>query len=68
MTLNQLNDYFNAFLKKENFPADPSLNGIQIQNRRPDEKEIKKVAFAVDACEATAFMNVFLLLETMTWR
>lgn len=54
MTLNQLNDYFNAFLKKENFPADPSLNGIQIQNRRPDEKEIKKVAFAVDACEATA--------------
>ena len=54
MTLNQLNDYFNDFLKKENFPADPSRNGIQIQNREPDSKEIKKVAFAVDACQATA--------------
>ena len=54
MTLTQLNDYFNAFLKKENFSSDPSLNGIQIQNREPDGKQIKKVAFAVDACEATA--------------
>ena len=54
MTLNQLNDYFNAFLKKEDFSRDVSLNGIQIQNSEPDKKEIKKVAFAVDACEATA--------------
>ena len=58
MTLNQLNDYFNSFLKKENFPADPSRNGIQIQNREPDSKEIKKVAFAVDACQATARLAV----------
>lgn len=54
MTLFQLNDYFNSFLHKENFMADPSRNGIQIQNSTPSEKEIKKVAFAVDACEATA--------------
>lgn len=54
MTLNQLNNYFNDFLKKEDFPGDPSLNGIQIENSSPDSKEIKKIAFAVDACEATA--------------
>ncbi len=54
MTLNELDNYFNAFLKKENYPADPSLNGIQIQNAEPDSKQIKKIAFAVDACEATA--------------
>jgi len=54
VTLNELNNYFNAFLKKEDFSRDPSLNGIQIQNSEPDCKQIKKVAFAVDACEATA--------------
>lgn len=54
MTLNQLNNFFNDFLKKEDFPGDPSLNGIQIENSSPDSKEIKKIAFAVDACEATA--------------
>lgn len=54
MTLLQLNDFFNEFLKKEDFPSDPSLNGIQIENSAPDTKEIKKIAFAVDACEATA--------------
>lgn len=54
MTLNEFDDWANSFLKKENFPADPSLNGIQIQNAQPDSKQIKKVAFAVDACEATA--------------
>lgn len=54
MTLNQFNDYLNAFLKKENFPSDPSLNGIQIENSAPEKKEIKKIAFAVDACEASA--------------
>lgn len=54
MTLNQLNNYLNDFLHKENFPGDPSLNGIQIENSSPDSKEIKKIAFAVDACEASA--------------
>lgn len=54
MTLNELDAWFNAFLKKEDFAGDPSLNGIQIQNSAPDSLEIKKVAFAVDACEATA--------------
>ena len=54
MTLTEFNKFLNDFLQKENFPHDPSLNGIQIQNSEPDSKEIKKVAFAVDACEATA--------------
>lgn len=54
MTLNELDAYFNSFLKKENYSNDVSLNGIQIQNSAPDSKEIKKVAFAVDACEETA--------------
>lgn len=54
LTLVQLNNYFNDFLKKEDFPGDPSRNGIQIENSSPDTKEIKKIAFAVDACEATA--------------
>jgi dinuclear metal center YbgI/SA1388 family protein len=54
MTLAELDSYFNSFLRREAFPGDPSRNGIQIQNSAPDEKEITKVAFAVDACEATA--------------
>ena len=54
MTLNELNRYFNSFLHKEDYDSDISLNGIQISNSAPDEKQIKKVAFAVDACEATA--------------
>lgn len=54
MTLIELDEYFNSFLNKENYSGDISLNGIQIQNSAPDKKEIKKVAFAVDACEATA--------------
>lgn len=58
MTLIEINDYFNSFLKKENFPHDPSLNGIQIQNSAPAEKQIRKVAFAVDASEATAKLAV----------
>ena len=49
MTLNELDLYFNSFLKKEEFAADPSRNGIQIQNSSPAGKEITKVAFAVDA-------------------
>lgn len=54
MNLIQIDEYFNEFLKKENFMSDISLNGIQIQNKSPDSKEIKKIAFAVDACEETA--------------
>ena len=54
MTLIELNDYFNSFLQRENYVSDPSLNGIQIQNKEPVSKQIKKVAFAVDACEETA--------------
>jgi putative NIF3 family GTP cyclohydrolase 1 type 2 len=49
MTLYELDAYFNSFLKKENFAADPSRNGIQIQNSAPGKKKIKKAAFAVDA-------------------
>lgn len=54
MTLNELDAWFNSFLKKEDFPGDPSRNGIQIQNAAPDSKEIKTVAFALDACEASS--------------
>jgi len=65
MTLIQLNDYFNSFLKKENFAADPSRNGIQIQNSLPDEKQIKKVAFAVDACEESALQAAKLKADVL---
>ncbi len=54
MTLCELDEYFNSFLHRENFLPDPSRNGIQIANSDPGKKEIKKVAFAVDACEDTA--------------
>ena len=54
MTLHELDSWFNSFLKKEDFASDISLNGIQIENSLPDEKQIKKIAFAVDACEKTA--------------
>jgi len=54
MTLIELDNWFNSFLKKEDYPSDPSLNGIQIQNSDPSGKQIQKIAFAVDACEATA--------------
>lgn len=54
MTLNELYEWANGFLKKENYSGDPSMNGIQIQNSEPDSKQIKKVAFAVDAAEETA--------------
>lgn len=54
MTLLELAEYFNSFLHIEDFPADPSRNGIQIENSSPAEKQITKVAFATDACEATA--------------
>ena len=54
MTLYEFDNYINTFLHKEDFSSDISLNGIQIQNSDPNGKQIKKVAFAVDACEATA--------------
>ena len=54
MILNEFDAWLNAFLKKEDFSADPSRNGIQIQNAAPASKEVKTIAFAVDACEATA--------------
>ena len=51
MTLNELCKYFNEFLHIEDFPSDPSDNGLQVQNSDPAKKQIKKVAFAVDACQ-----------------
>lgn len=54
MTLTELNRYFNSFLHKEDYDSDISLNGIQISNSAPNEKQITKVAFAVDACRETA--------------
>lgn len=53
MNLLQLDSYINSFLHREQYNFDPSLNGIQIQNDYP-EKQIKRIAFAVDACEASA--------------
>lgn len=53
MTLAELDEYFRSFLNMDDYPADPSVNGIQVQNRDPDGKDIGKVAFAVDACEET---------------
>lgn len=53
MTLNEIDKYFRSYLKIEDFPIDPSRNGIQVDNSNPSAKEIKKVAFAVDACMET---------------
>lgn len=53
MTLHQLDDYFRRFLNMEHYRGDPSLNGIQVENSQPEGKEIRKVAFAVDACQET---------------
>lgn len=58
MNLLEFDGFINSFLRKEEYSADISLNGIQIQNSAPDTKQIKKVAFAVDACEATAAQAV----------
>jgi len=65
MTLRELDKYFNSFLKKEDYANDISLNGIQIENSDPDNKEIKKIAFAVDACEATAKIAAELGADVM---
>ena len=53
MTLHQLDDYFRSFLNMEHYRGDPSLNGLQVENSQPEGKEIRKVAFAVDACQET---------------
>ena len=53
MTLKELDDYFRSFLKPENYASDPSKNGVQIENSAPETKQIKKIAYAVDACEQT---------------
>lgn len=49
MTLLDLKKYFDSILKPENFSSDIAKNGIQIDNSEPENKQIKKVAFAVDA-------------------
>ena len=54
MTINDLERYFDSFLKPVDFGGDISMNGLQIQNSNPSEKQIKKIGFAVDACEETA--------------
>ena len=54
MNLHELDKFFNSVLHKENFSQDISLNGIQVDNCKSREKQIRRVAFAVDACEATA--------------
>ncbi len=53
MTLNEFDSWADSFLKRGNYKADISMNGIQVQNSNPDGKQIKKVAFAVDACIET---------------
>lgn len=53
MTLKEFDLWADSFLKKENYKADISMNGIQVQNSDPEGKQIKKVAFAVDACIET---------------
>lgn len=53
MTLSELDLYFRSFLEFEKYSADSSRNGIQVDNSSPETKEIKKVAFAVDACLET---------------
>ena len=53
MTLKELDRYFRDFLKPEEYSADPSMNGIQIENSDVEGKPIKKIAYAVDACHQT---------------
>lgn len=51
MTTTDLDRWFNLLLQPELFAqGDPSQNGIQVDN---DGAEIKRVAFAVDACLAS---------------
>jgi dinuclear metal center YbgI/SA1388 family protein len=51
MKLTELDAWFRSFLDMEEFRrADPSSNGVQVENSGAD---IQKVAFAVDACQET---------------
>ena len=43
--------FSHSFLFINDFSADPSNNGLQVSNANPNSKEIKKIAFAVDACQ-----------------
>lgn len=49
-TLQKLDHYFRSFLNIDAYKGDPSLNGIQVERTN---EEIKKIAFAVDACQET---------------
>ncbi len=53
MTLKELDVYFRSFLNPELYSCDPSRNGIQIENSDAEGRQIKKIAYAVDACEQT---------------
>ena len=51
MNLRELDKEFKARLEMDTFSFDHSLNGVQVACSK--DKEIKKIAFAVDACQAT---------------
>lgn len=53
MTLFDFNSYIEGFLQLKNYPHDPSQNGIQVENAKPETKTIQKIAYAVDACQAS---------------
>ncbi len=53
MTLHELHEMLHSYFCIKDFPNDPSLNGIQVQNSQPKEKKIRTMAFAVDACADT---------------
>ena len=53
MTLHELDTYFRSFLHIEDYMQDSSKNGIQVENSDIYNKQIKKVAFTVDACIET---------------
>lgn len=48
MLLKELEEKLFSLLKINDFPQDPSLNGVQVGDKN---KEIKKICFAVDACQ-----------------
>ena len=49
LTTRKLDDFFRGFLDIDGFAGmDSSMNGIQVDN---DGSELKKIAFAVDACQ-----------------
>lgn len=54
MTLSKLDKYFSTLLQLPLYKQDPSCNGVQIQNSRPTQDEITKIAFAVDASLTSA--------------